>query len=99
MNTIHIKHTHLKAAQCNHTDQSLQKSVLFFTEKKFSKMPHARLKMGEKQKNEKHKPLTKYKKHRADKGYIEFSALKKTSTRLAGKCSESPTIFYTNRCG
>ena len=38
-------------------------------------------------------PTTKYKKHRADKGFREFIALNKLSARLTGKYSESPTFF------
>ena len=43
----------------------------------------------------KHESTTKYKKHRAYKGFREFSTLNKLPARLTGKCSESPTIFYT----
>ena len=98
---------------------NLQKSVPAYPEKKFSKMPHARLKRRtktiirtdkygllnrltlwtEKKKNKKHDAPTKYKKHRADKGFREFSALNKLPARLTGNCSECPTIFYTRPLG
>lgn len=42
-------------------------------------------------------PLTMYKKHRADKGFREFSSLSKLPSRLTGKCSESPTFFILSR--
>ena len=34
-----------------------------------------------------------YKRHRADKGFIEFRVHKILSTHLREKCSESPTFF------
>lgn len=51
--------------------------------------------MIKKKRIKKHEGTTKYKKHRADKGFREFSALNKLPARLTGKCSESPTVFYT----
>lgn len=38
---------------------------------------------------------TKYKKHRADKGFIEFLVPNILSARLTITYSECPTIFYT----
>ena len=45
----------------------------------------------------KHESTTKYKKHRADKGFRELSALKELSSLLTGKCSEGPTFFIQSR--
>lgn len=78
----HISHTHCQAAQASRTNQSLSKSV--------SEPTHG-------QKIKKHESTTKYKKHRADNGFREFSALNKHLTRLTGKCSESPTFFIQRR--
>lgn len=96
MNYPTLKHTHCQAASSKRTIQSLSKSALCQKEKEIIKnAPRSTKKEKENRKNEKHKPLTKYKKHRADKGFIEFSALNKLHARLTEKYSESPTIFYT----
>jgi hypothetical protein len=42
---------------------------------------------------EKKRGTTKYKKHRADRGFREFSALNKLSARQTSNCSECPTVF------
>jgi len=43
-------------------------------------------------------PQQSIKKHRADKGFREFSALNKLSAQLTGKYSESTTFFIQGRC-
>ena len=68
----HISHTHCQAAQASRTSQSLSKSV--------SEPTHG-------QKIKMHESTTKYKKHRADRGFREFSALNKITARLKEKCS------------
>lgn len=71
---------HLQFAQGCHTSQKLQKSL--------QSRP-------DEENNKTHERTTKYKKHRADKGFRECNTLNKLPARLTGKCSESPTIFYT----